>query len=112
MSVHRRRTGCRARTRAAANPREKSDGMSRRPASPARGIVPQTLNAVAVLSVGTVRLAETLVTTALRGVVNVAVEAVDGVRTIGSDVLNGTSSSRDAGVRSRSPRDMREREAA
>lgn len=110
MAVQTRRRGNRARTRTMTDRGEATEAPSRATGA-VTGLVPQALNTVAVLSVGTVRLAETLLTTTLRGVVNVAVEAVDGVRTIGSDVFNGASSTgaREPG---RPRREAREREAA
>ena len=54
-----------------------------------RGIVPGLLGTVGLLAVGTVELAATVLTTAVRGAVTVAKEAVGGVWAIGSDVVTG-----------------------
>jgi hypothetical protein len=53
----------------------------------ASGIVPGVLRSVGVLAVGTVGLAEAVLTTAVRGAVSVVQEAVEGVWTIGAEVI-------------------------
>jgi hypothetical protein len=57
-----------------------------------RGIVPGVLRTLAVLTVGTVELTQAVLTSTIRGAVTVVQEAVNGVRTIGSDVIVGGSS--------------------
>jgi hypothetical protein len=56
------------------------------------GIVPGVLRTLAVLTVGAVEVTQAVLTSTIRGAVTVVQEAVNGVRTIGSDVIAGGSS--------------------
>jgi hypothetical protein len=58
------------------------------------GIVRGVLRTLAVLTVGTVEVTQAVLTSTIRGAVTVVQEAVDGVRTIGSDVIGAGSSGR------------------
>ena len=72
------------------------------------GIVPGALRTLAVLTVRVVEVTQAVLTSTIRGAVTVVQEAVNGVRTIGSDVIVGGSSMTRAGfagrVRDEQPR--------